>query len=293
MYNGKELQSDFGLGWYDYGWRMYDPSIARWNAVDPLADVYSPYSPYNYVLNTPINAIDPNGAYVYFDNERDAQRLANDWNTIYGAKYGSSDAFGVAENVNFSTDENGKLVIGEGTGEFNIITNDANFDFNTDEYTSGLYDLLNTSTVNIKGSFKDTPRLKESYGETISSSEFELYSGLPNTKFGENSFEAIKNGERNVMVHESVNDLAPHTTGGIGLHELLYHIHPLGNRDEDLTRGQYGGPDVMRAHYGIRLTNPGTVQSHRSGPRNISFSIFEKTRLGLMKAITSSINRTK
>jgi hypothetical protein len=25
LYNGKELQDDFDLGWYDYGARFYDP----------------------------------------------------------------------------------------------------------------------------------------------------------------------------------------------------------------------------------------------------------------------------
>jgi RHS repeat-associated protein len=58
-YNGKEL--DEATGWYDYGARYYDPAVARWGQVDPLADQYAPYSPYNYVLGNPIRLIDPDG----------------------------------------------------------------------------------------------------------------------------------------------------------------------------------------------------------------------------------------
>src|SRR5690606_38398714 len=60
-YNGKEQVNKLGLGWYAYGFRYYDPAIGRFPSVDPLADSYAPFSPYNYCLNNPVLLIDPDG----------------------------------------------------------------------------------------------------------------------------------------------------------------------------------------------------------------------------------------
>ena len=70
-YNGKELNEDLGLGWYDYGARWYDPATGRWMGVDALAEGYLGWSPYNYVMGNPVIYIDPDGNRVDISKLRD------------------------------------------------------------------------------------------------------------------------------------------------------------------------------------------------------------------------------
>ena len=58
LYNGKELQDEFGLDWYDYGVRFYDPQLGRFPSLDPVADLFFNLSPYNYASNNPVTNID-------------------------------------------------------------------------------------------------------------------------------------------------------------------------------------------------------------------------------------------
>ena len=62
-YNGKELNEELGLNWYDYGARMYDPALGRWFVNDKLADdeMQIDKSPYAYSWNSPILLNDPDG----------------------------------------------------------------------------------------------------------------------------------------------------------------------------------------------------------------------------------------
>ena len=69
-FNGKEKSDEvYGEGnAYDFGARIKDPRLGRWLSLDPLAQKYPFASPYNFVLNTPIQAKDPDGKLVIFVN---------------------------------------------------------------------------------------------------------------------------------------------------------------------------------------------------------------------------------
>jgi len=88
LYNGKELVgADFGLNWYHYGARWYDPQIGRWTTMDPADEFHSPYV---YVHNDPINFTDPDGSDengLVFDKNGQLTDIIydeNGWDIVYG-----------------------------------------------------------------------------------------------------------------------------------------------------------------------------------------------------------------
>lgn len=68
--------------------------LLRWLSVDPLADKYPSLSPYNFVANTPINAIDPDGRYIIFINGlRLAKGNADQQKWIGGGRIHTTDVY--------------------------------------------------------------------------------------------------------------------------------------------------------------------------------------------------------
>jgi RHS repeat-associated protein len=82
LYNGKELQDDLGLGWYDYGARFYNPVLGRFTGVDPISDKFSHLSPYNYASNDPVLKTDLWGlqGVKYYDEQN--KRIVVEHNVI-------------------------------------------------------------------------------------------------------------------------------------------------------------------------------------------------------------------
>lgn len=69
------------VSWYDYGFRFYDPALARWHCVDPMGEDYLSLSPYVYCANNPIIFVDPTGMKFSGDtnavNQLEAQAQSN------------------------------------------------------------------------------------------------------------------------------------------------------------------------------------------------------------------------
>lgn len=113
-FNGKELNEDLGLDWYEYGFRNnFDPQIGRFHSVDPLASDYPYYTTYQFAGNQPTIAIDVDGLEPAFVND------LMTWLTVETVKKPNGAAavtLGVVAGI-------GKFVEKTITGVANLVTN--------------------------------------------------------------------------------------------------------------------------------------------------------------------------
>src|SRR5699024_9089030 len=115
-FGGKEEQPELGLNWIDHHARNYDAALGRWMSPDPLAEEYSSWSPYNYVMNNPVRDVDPTGMYV-----EEAPESGQDWiKNRYGFYLWDNNA------VNQKTTRSGWTYVGEDlpseVGSYHILT---------------------------------------------------------------------------------------------------------------------------------------------------------------------------
>ena len=77
-YNGKELETFNNFETLDYGARFYDPSLGRWQSVDPKAELAPDWTPYRAFFNNPLRYIDPDGQFEGDFYDREGNYLGND-----------------------------------------------------------------------------------------------------------------------------------------------------------------------------------------------------------------------
>ena len=114
-YNSTELEESLGLNWYEMPLRSYDPTIARWNRIDPIT--HHGLSTYNAFGNNPVYYNDPSGGshheiregrMVNSGDYRNDGRVSYNWNTgQYENSNGDAVSFGTAlSSVGVSIDTN-------------------------------------------------------------------------------------------------------------------------------------------------------------------------------------------
>jgi len=117
-YNGKEEQTELGLGWLDYGQRMYQPELGRFFTQDRFASKYFDTSPYSYASNNPILYVDINGDSVWTTSQSRVDKQGNTTVThtinvtgkVLKDGGGSTSASGLATGLNARLNSQGSTV---------------------------------------------------------------------------------------------------------------------------------------------------------------------------------------
>ncbi|MGB0431208.1 MAG: RHS repeat domain-containing protein [Bacteroidia bacterium] len=127
-FNGKEQDPEWNGGgnMYDYGFRIYDPRIAKFLSVDPLFKSFPWYTPYQFAGNKPIWAIDLDGLEEMIRNAPE-ELTVEQWELFrwdkdfvafvqFEGRFGLGITGGFALGVAFSTEREAALYYNLGGG---------------------------------------------------------------------------------------------------------------------------------------------------------------------------------
>ncbi|MDF1594107.1 MAG: peptidoglycan DD-metalloendopeptidase family protein [Desulfobacterales bacterium] len=99
---------DIDTGHVRFGYRDYDPDIGRWTAKDPLLFEGEDTDLYGYVLNDPVNLIDPWGLEGYWPT--DSQTVTSPFGPRGGGPHTGTDLRNPKGNSAYATD-NGTVIL--------------------------------------------------------------------------------------------------------------------------------------------------------------------------------------
>ena len=246
-YTGQEYLDEVDV--YDHGARMYDHQLGRWHVIDPLAELYVGYSPYNYVLNNPISYLDPTGLGVegwYLDDYGQMQFNAN----IHSQ--GDMDIFGISGTYQFEDgywagedgfqsyySENGESVQIIGALEtVNLMgKREDNSNLNSLDWASGLGLGLNVGELARQGkAYQFFGTSAQTVDNAISKGKFVHYNGKTySQRFRGNQYVNSKQVAKSLNTSKFVTNVGK-TMGAVGVGLSVYQFYSSDRSGNDYAR---------------------------------------------------------
>lgn len=260
----------------------YDARVARrWN-LDPKP--VTSISSYVTFQGNPILNYDPLGDTIINGNKADLIRIADDVNRVFGEKYKFSNAVSVIPVTRTREVDDPKQ-----DGFFNLwgrlghykknvdktyyaLSVNKEFDWKTDRYTSALFDVITVDSDIYALIVADVNlELMNGYGGGFTDHANKIRLSTYLHEYGE------KQGTMGMFLNKWA-------IGMVFIHEALYHIHPLGAKEENqVAKNGAKGPNISRTYYKSK-----TGKTHPAGSnQNPLLSIpAEKRRIEKLKERT-------